>query len=216
MNIHYFHTFQTESELICSLFKQSEATFTAVSAENSRRLEALPAPDVILVDGRSTDTWHMHHDQGSRTACRLIADLRVRPRSAVGLASGPFDGRVFLDLALPSWDVLSNIVDTVTRCARALPHTQQLEHVTTPALDAIIRGDSVDERILTLLAFGMSDKEISSSLCLSNQTIRNRMSRMLIYGQFRNRTALAVHFLECKRTQILGRASTAPMSTLAD
>lgn len=212
MNIQYFHTFQTESELFCSLFDDLATTFTAVSAEMPDLTAGLVAPDAILVDSHSSNTWHMPDDHGTRTTCRLLAFSREPARGPVELTQGRFDGRVFLDLSLPPWSVMRHVVDTVARCPRGPAETRQIGLPSTPTLDAIIRGDSVNKHILTLLAFGMSDKEISSSLCLSNQTIRNRMSRMLHDGQIGNRTALAVLFLESKRTAALVNSRAAPMS----
>jgi DNA-binding NarL/FixJ family response regulator len=52
--------------------------------------------------------------------------------------------------------------------------------------------DDTDRKILLLISQGKFDKEISQELCLSLQTIRNRVSRILTESGARNRTHLAV------------------------
>lgn len=54
-----------------------------------------------------------------------------------------------------------------------------------------VTHDPADEEILNLVAIGLSDLEIASALYLSPQTIRNRISHMLIRSGMINRTQLA-------------------------
>jgi len=56
-------------------------------------------------------------------------------------------------------------------------------------------SDAVDERIVDFVAQGLADKQIAKVLGLSVQTIRNRVSRMLIDSGPRNRTELAVQYV---------------------
>ena len=69
--------------------------------------------------------------------------------------------------------------------------------VYTSVIDSriIATMDAVDERIVNLVAEGLSDKQIGSAMGLSPQTIRNRVSRMLNDSGLRNRTELAVQFV---------------------
>lgn len=55
-------------------------------------------------------------------------------------------------------------------------------------------SDETDRRILSLIAEGKFDKEISDEVFLSLQTIRNRVSRMLAETGAKNRTHLAMMF----------------------
>ncbi len=59
-------------------------------------------------------------------------------------------------------------------------------------------SDETDRRILSLIAQGKFDKEISSQLHLSLQTIRNRISRILSEVGARNRTHLALLITESR------------------
>lgn len=59
----------------------------------------------------------------------------------------------------------------------------------------VVYHDFTDHRIVSLLAMGLSDKEIAASVFLSCQTVRNRISRMLQVSGARNRTQLAVRHL---------------------
>jgi len=55
--------------------------------------------------------------------------------------------------------------------------------------------NAVDERIVDFVAQGLADKQIAKVMGLSVQTIRNRVSRMLIDSGLRNRTELAVQYV---------------------
>jgi DNA-binding CsgD family transcriptional regulator len=54
--------------------------------------------------------------------------------------------------------------------------------------------DRVDEEILRLLLVGASDKEISSIVHLSHQSVRNRVHRLIARSGAANRTHLAVSY----------------------
>lgn len=55
----------------------------------------------------------------------------------------------------------------------------------------LLPRDSTDEEILHLISMGLSDNEISEVGYMSPQTIRNRVSQMLIRSGMSNRTQLA-------------------------
>jgi len=80
--------------------------------------------------------------------------------------------------------------------------------VYTSVIDSrvIATMDAVDERIVNLVAEGLSDKQIGSAIGLSPQTIRNRMSRMLSDSGLRNRTELAVQFVR-NHPDVLGKGA---------
>jgi DNA-binding NarL/FixJ family response regulator len=69
---------------------------------------------------------------------------------------------------------------------------------------AIVTQDAVDERIVNLVAEGLSDKQIGTAIGLSAQTVRNRISRMLTESGLRNRTELAVQFVR-NHPDVLGK-----------
>ena len=55
----------------------------------------------------------------------------------------------------------------------------------------LVPRDSTDEEILRLIAIGLSDQEIAESVYMSSQTVRNRVSHMLIRFGLSNRTQMA-------------------------
>ena len=61
---------------------------------------------------------------------------------------------------------------------------------------ADICHDEVDRRIITLIVDGYSDAEIAEQMNYAVQSVRNRVSRMLQAGGFRNRTDLAVKMVK--------------------
>ena len=210
MDILYFHRFQTEAELICGLLDHSGATVTAVSTEFPGRLSTPLAPDAVLVDPQSAKAWGQLEQLLSLPGCRLVADLCPPALDTDNAPRGRYDGRVFLDLSLPPWELMRRVVDAVARCHVDGTTAVRPGGRASPPVERIARGNPTDERILALIAFGMSDKEIAGSLCLSSQTVRNRISRLLHEGSFNNRTALAVHFLQTTRTDVLDRISVPP------
>jgi DNA-binding NarL/FixJ family response regulator len=80
--------------------------------------------------------------------------------------------------------------------------------VYTSVIDSrvIATMDAVDERIVNLVAEGLSDKQIGSAIGLSPQTIRNRVSRMLNDSGLRNRTELAVQFVR-NHPDVMGKGA---------
>lgn len=55
--------------------------------------------------------------------------------------------------------------------------------------------DTIDREIVSMIAAGLTDDEISHGVYLSCQTVRNRISRMLERSGTRNRTQLAASFI---------------------
>ena len=55
--------------------------------------------------------------------------------------------------------------------------------------------DTIDREIVSMIAAGLTDDEISHGVYLSCQTVRNRISRMLERSGTRNRTQLAANFI---------------------
>jgi hypothetical protein len=55
--------------------------------------------------------------------------------------------------------------------------------------------DSIDEDIVRLISYGFSNGEIAESISLSVQTVRNRISQLLVLSGARNRTQLSTIYL---------------------
>ena len=63
-------------------------------------------------------------------------------------------------------------------------------------------GHGIGEReleIIALVAGGFSNKEISEEVCLSEGTVRNYISNVLEKLELRDRTQLAVYYLQRNR-----------------
>jgi hypothetical protein len=55
--------------------------------------------------------------------------------------------------------------------------------------------DSIDEDIVRLISYGFSNAEIAESIRFSVQTVRNRISQLLLASGARNRTQLSTIYL---------------------
>lgn len=161
-------------------------------------------PDVLLMDIRM---------QGMNGTEALAELLRIFPEAKV--------------LFLTTFVDDEYIVKALELGAKGYIIKQNFEHI-IPALEAVYSGQNVygdeiiskipnlikasdsfdytDEdinekeyEIITLVAEGLSNKEIASSLCLSEGTIRNYLSSILEKLNLRDRTQLAIFYYKHKR-----------------
>ena len=79
----------------------------------------------------------------------------------------------------------------VKQLAKAL----QTEKITEIA-DERFDFDPIDLKMLKLLSLGKSNAEIAQSLNYSEGTIKNRISRMLVITELKDRTQLAIFALQ--------------------
>jgi DNA-binding CsgD family transcriptional regulator len=129
--------------------------------------------------------------------------LEVRPPHLLGALDQPAPGAEVLssklglcgviDLAAAPSIVLEKLLTVEGACSQ-----HPVDSTFSVMRDTISRAvtgnqlDTVDMSILALLAIGLRDEEISQSLHFSNQTIRNRVSKLLHVLSLRNRTELAL------------------------
>lgn len=161
-------------------------------------------PDVLLMDIRM---------QGMNGTEALAELLRIFPEAKV--------------LFLTTFVDDEYIVKALELGAKGYIIKQNFEHI-IPALEAVYSGQNVygdeiiskipnlikasdsfdytDEdinekeyEIITLVAEGLSNREIASSLCLSEGTIRNYLSSILEKLNLRDRTQLAIFYYKHKR-----------------
>lgn len=161
-------------------------------------------PDVLLMDIRM---------QGMNGTEALAELLRIFPEAKV--------------LFLTTFVDDEYIVKALELGAKGYIIKQNFEHI-IPALEAVYSGQNVygdeiiskipnlikssdsfdytDENInekeyeiITLVAEGLSNREIASSLCLSEGTIRNYLSSILEKLNLRDRTQLAIFYYKHKR-----------------
>jgi DNA-binding CsgD family transcriptional regulator len=108
-----------------------------------------------------------------------------------------FDGHVNADMSAPAYEHLRTLraltEAAVTKGSRPPRDCTML--IDYPTLDEVTGADETNRKILALLSIGREDREIASAVCLSAQTVRNRMSAMLRTSGMANRTQLAVFFV---------------------
>lgn len=133
-------------------------------------------PDAVLLDeaGQSVETAHarayINEVSPSTTLCTLDA--------LAGLT-------------------LAEILDTVRRVAppqSAQDHGRHLRAIPTPAeRDALASLSERELQVVGLVAEGLSNKEISSRLALSDKTVKNHISHILAKMGLTARTQVAVY-----------------------
>lgn len=160
----------------------------------------------LLADYLASESGREKMSQRSSRRVLLVPERTPRTEALARLYG--FDGVVEerdLDGPLEGFvEQLERIVSAPTGGA-AEP---DLIDVYTSVIDSrvIATMDTVDERIVNLVAEGLSDKQIGSALSLSPQTIRNRVSRMLNDSGLRNRTELAVQFVR-NHPDVMGKGA---------
>lgn len=142
--------------------------FEALEADHVEFDTSTPCYLVTAVSTVADETWA--HDLGFAGYVDLSEDT---PTIIGRLRQPPSCDRTF------TWDRSS---------VRAAIDTRELS-----VFDRI--DDEIDRAILSLIAAGMTDRQIADRVFLSPQTVRNRVSRLLAATGLMNRTQLAVTFL---------------------
>lgn len=81
-----------------------------------------------------------------------------------------------------------------TAGARKAEHLHEIALIAN--LEETVDGDDTNLQILRLISVGRTYDEIAESLYLAPQTVRNRASKMLLRADVRNRTELAIRYLQ--------------------
>lgn len=98
-----------------------------------------------------------------------------------------------IDMSVPPDELLLALKDSLGGKRSVLSHPIW-RSITSPRDVHSIASpyrDSIDREIVSMIAAGLTDEEISHGVYLSCQTVRNRISRMLERSGARNRTHLA-------------------------
>jgi len=112
-----------------------------------------------------------------------------------------------IDLRLPGRELEAAIRLVVEGRDRACTDHLIAEVDIVPVVSdvGIVYADDMDRRIVALVAAGYTDREISHVVNYSYQSVRNRISRILLNSGIRNRTQLAVqHIFERLEEQAAG------------
>lgn len=207
VQVNYFHIFQDSSELFCALIgRDGSLVMTAMSTEfPTSPNQTNESPHAWIVDASSFQGWKESSPQFLEPNKALVlASLQNADPSAFSIKRLNVDGWIHLDLSKPALELTKHIVKIISSTTKTRLPTAHHSTVTEngAVLSDITKNDEVNARILNLVAHGLSDKGISSSMCLSTQTVRNRISRMLQDGGFDNRTSLALFFTFVTRKRV--------------
>ena len=160
----------------------------------------------LLADYLTSESGREKMSQRPSRRVLLVPERTPRAEALARLYG--FDGVVEeRDLDGPLEGFVEQLERIVSSPAEGLAEPDLID-VYTSVIDSrvIATMDAVDERIVNLVAEGLSDKQIGSALGLSPQTIRNRVSRMLNDSGPRNRTELAVQFVR-NHPDVMGKGA---------
>jgi DNA-binding NarL/FixJ family response regulator len=103
--------------------------------------------------------------------------------------------KALIGKARPIRDLHRTILDVATRPTAIEPAQvlQARRRLKMSGLASVTGIDATDRRMLQLLTLGWTDRQIADDVCLSLQSVRNRMSRLLNKFGMSNRTQLALH-----------------------
>jgi len=153
------------------------------------------APDLVVGGPAMVDAAFLFRSyllqSGFGGVSVVVADTNPSASLKVRVAHAGFQDVV--DLGRPVAEVLDSL-----RCAGAgefaLDTDPMWTNINRPTRSADVElaiHDPMDVEILELIAIGLSDSEIAGVVYMSPQTVRNRVSQMLIHSGLSNRTQLA-------------------------
>lgn len=152
-------------------------------------------PDVVVVGRFMTDIAFLFNEYLQQAGCSgapiVVAANPVNNALKIKTAHAGFHDVVDLGRPLPE---IRDAIRAAGEGRYALDTDALWKSVTRPSrhLDLpLVTRDGTDIEILNLIAIGLSDQEISDAVYMSPQTIRNRVSHMLIRSGLGNRTQLA-------------------------
>jgi DNA-binding CsgD family transcriptional regulator len=156
-----------------------------------------PARDLMLVDRHNlllASTWNsaLSHLGAEPPALLVVQDA---PSTALRVMAAHAGARGVLD-PLAEWSTITDDLNAVLldRVSGIFDHPiwDDIESPLDPfALEVDIKDDT-DRDIVDLVTLGLSDREVAAGVHLAEQTVRNRLSRILESSGLKNRTQLAV------------------------
>jgi DNA-binding NarL/FixJ family response regulator len=126
---------------------------------------------------------------------RLVLARGITTALLVQAADGGFNDVIDLD------QPVSQVVEHMRACIageRGLQHHplwRDVDLIVDTHSTSITYHDDLDREIVAMVAIGQSNQEIADCVFLSNQTVRNRISRILEDSGIKNRTQLAAIYL---------------------
>jgi two-component system response regulator DegU len=174
---------------------------------DSQELGAVPnivdaCPDVVIIDVDFHRSDPIDTAKGIKTGCphTRVVLIAIEPRAellARGLSANAVDGFILKDIG--TWDLCSALIAT----AEGQPYVDpRLANAMLKMNSPKPSGGKLEElsdrecEVVRLIAAGLSNKEISSRLFLSQKTIKNHISRIFSKLNVTARTQAAIHAIK--------------------
>ena len=145
--------------------------------------------DIIVVCELVLDRWCLWRTglQSSTSSMEVVGSIGSRWLLHESPESLGFVGCI--DLKLPAHDLVNQLHTLWEQSMRA--HESIAISTMKRAAESPCHDD-IDRRIVAYITLGLSDREIAAKVHLSSQTVRNRVSRILVRTHLENRTQLAM------------------------
>jgi len=207
LRVLFFHAFHAEADLLSSHINSSGAAeVLPISPLVPPSSDIAKSVETVLVSRISLQRWFDFEAAlpFKFTVPRIVMSSWPRPWTQEVLRTAGLDGWAFLDLSLPPRHLIQQVAQLLSDATTKgfAPPLTRHEPSDFPLESDLTMGDDSNTTILRLLAFGLSDRDISSAMNLSPRTIRNRVSHMLRSNGFESRTAIALFYLRQQRLRL--------------
>ncbi len=212
---------------LCPLFQkglqtvvEQDSTLCLIGAtgesEQLLDLARLQQPDVVIVDGNLPDAFGVVEGLNKTGSCAPLV-FAPSPDEETFFQFFRVGARAYIDSMIPDGELL----DTIHRlaCGECLIHGERFERLSQPEpmaehLPPALEEDSEPSEsvaplltaretdVLRYIAAGYSNKEIALTICISDQTIKNHITRILKKMNVSDRTAAVVSGLRTGLIQL--------------
>ena len=222
-NVIICHPAEEQATLLADALTGARITASAtVSTDIDSAVHSVPAAgkvDAFLIDAGLIERCL---ERGTRIPSgrdgfprRIVVAPSVPNSLVVQTAQAGLDDVV--DLSSGPEVLLAALKDSLAGRRTVLSHP--LWRTVTPPRDihtiASPYRDAIDREIVSMIAAGLTDEEISHGVYLSCQTVRNRISRMLERSGARNRTHIASIFIHDQYNSMVSAQHSLPVAAAA-
>lgn len=149
-------------------------------------------PHIVLMGGNWLESFRQANSKLTRSRSRATKWAIVDPRVEHHVYVEAIQHGIHYLFETPV-KMTDDFIDRIRFIVRGDTAQRDSSNQTICAMP--IPRDETDETILSLLTVGWTNKQIADQVCLSVQTVKNRLSRMMKQSGAANRTELVVRLV---------------------